>query len=287
MNLNVSELHGTLRERLRLRSRLLKLVPRGERVTRMTGWADLDNSPLGEGAIHRALDNHQGHLIHKWRHYPDVYDEVLAGYRNGFPLPDGGYRPIRLIEIGVSEGGSLEFWREWFGPDAQIVGIDIDPSCADLVDPSVATIRIGSQADPDFLRSVVDEMGGVDIVIDDGSHVASHQKVTFDTLWPRLSTNGMFLIEDTHTTYWPGFEGGLRRPGTAIEEAKQLVDDMHARYYIEAGEDAASEPRHPDLWSVAFYDSIIVMRKRSARTPARITRGTQVRPASDWAEEGY
>lgn len=269
---------------MRLRSRLLALVPGGQRVTRMAGWPDLDNSPLGDADIAAAFDRHEGLLIHKWRHYPDVYDEVLARYRHGFPDPSGS-RPVRLLEIGVSEGGSLEFWRRWFGPDAQITGVDVDPSCADLVDPDVATICIGSQDDPSFLNSVVDDLGGVDIVIDDGSHVAAHQKASFDTLWPRLSEDGLYLIEDTHTSYWPGFDGGLRRPGTAIEEAKGLVDDMHSRYFIEVGKEAAEEPRHPDLWSVAFHDSIIAMRKRAPHRHGRFTRGTTIRPASDWAAE--
>ncbi len=84
-----------------------------------------------------------------------------------------------MLEIGVSKGGSLALWRKALGDRATIFGIDIDPKCAEF-DGKFAKVRIGSQADASFLKSVVDEMGGVDLVLDDGSHVASHQRASFE-----------------------------------------------------------------------------------------------------------
>ncbi len=65
-------------------------------------------------------------------------------------------------------------------------------------------VRIGSQDDPAFLRSVIDEMGSPDIILDDGSHVSDHQKISFETLWPLLKVGGLYVIEDLHTAYFPG-----------------------------------------------------------------------------------
>ncbi|MEP6855506.1 MAG: hypothetical protein ABJA33_08565, partial [Pedococcus sp.] len=155
----------------------------GPRSTESAGWGDLDDAPLTGGRIHDAADRHSGRLLHKWRHYLDVYERELTPYREGFATPGSPTRPLRFLEIGVSEGGSQQFWRSWFGSEAVIFGVDIDPSCADLVDPAVSTVRIGSQADPEFLRRVVEEMGGLDLVLDDGSHIAAHQKASFETLW--------------------------------------------------------------------------------------------------------
>ena len=50
-------------------------------------------------------------LIHKWAHYFDVYDRHFSKYRN---------KEIVVLEIGVSQGGSLQMWRNYFGTDAQI-----------------------------------------------------------------------------------------------------------------------------------------------------------------------
>lgn len=104
---------------------------------------------------------HRGRTIHKWVHYFPVYERHFAPYVG---------RPIVLVEIGVSSGGSLQLWKKYFGPYARIIGIDIDPACAAFEEPQIA-VRIGDQADRGFLATVVDEFGAPDIVIDDGSHV--------------------------------------------------------------------------------------------------------------------
>ena len=31
--------------------------------------------------------------------------------------------------MGIFNGGSLKIWKEYFGPDAKIIGIDINPEC--------------------------------------------------------------------------------------------------------------------------------------------------------------
>ncbi|MGH6912055.1 MAG: class I SAM-dependent methyltransferase, partial [Phenylobacterium sp.] len=161
-----------------------------------------------------------------------------------------------MLEIGVSQGGSLGMWRSYFGPEATIFGVDVDPACAERFDPP-NQVRIGSQDDPAFLRSVVSEMGGLDIVLDDGSHVAPHQETSFRTLFPLLATGGLYIIEDTHTAYWPTYDGGYRRRGTAIELAKVLIDDMHAFYH---GRPEVLASRS-EVGAVLIFDSIIVIEK--------------------------
>ncbi|MDB5697010.1 MAG: hypothetical protein JWN21_2553, partial [Sphingomonas bacterium] len=157
---------------------------------------------------------HQGRTVHKWVHYLPVYERAFAAYR--------GKKNLVLLEIGVSLGGSLEVWREYFGDNATIAGIDLDERCRQRFDPP-NRVFIGSQADPDFLRKTVEEIGTPDIVIDDGSHVASHQRISFETLFPLLASDGVYIIEDTHTAYWKTtFEGGYRRPENIIEYCKAI-----------------------------------------------------------------
>jgi hypothetical protein len=191
----------------------------------------------------------RGHLIHKWLHYFAVYDQILAPYVGS---------KVKMLEIGVFKGGSLGLWRKFLGEEAVIFGVDIDPNCA-AFDGEFASVRIGSQDDPKFLRSVVAEMGGIDVVLDDGSHIARHQRVSFDVLFPLLAEGGIYIIEDMHTAYWAGFEGGLRRKGTAVEFLKDKVDEIH-RHYVKTGLNNAESM--PDIESIQFFDSIAVIRKR-------------------------
>lgn len=217
-------------------------------------YQQVDPKSMLDGATSRVAKlfyGHQGRLIHKWGHYLDIYDRHLNRFQNIG-------RPVRVLEIGVYHGGSLQLWRQFFGPEAVIFGIDINPLCAEIVDPDTC-IRVGSQANPAFLKDVVREMGGIDIVIDDGSHIASHQRKSLEILFPLLDPHGVYIAEDLHTSYFRGtFEGGLGRRGTFIEEVKVLIDGIHKPYH----QKKLSVPdAYEGVYGLHVYDSLVVIEK--------------------------
>jgi cephalosporin hydroxylase len=132
---------------------------------------------------------HQGRLIDKWDGYLDVYQKHFAKYVG---------TKVRILEIGVSHGGSLQLWKEYFGENARITGIDIDNRCADYAEQAIDVV-IADQSDEAQMEEVAQQFGPFDIVIDDGSHVKEHQIASFNAIWPR--TKGPYLIEDCHTGY--------------------------------------------------------------------------------------
>jgi hypothetical protein len=200
---------------------------------------------------------HHGRLVNKWVHYLDVYERHFAPYRN---------TPLKMLEIGVFKGGSLDLWRDYFGADAKIFGIDLDPECANRVTPP-NQVRIGSQDNAKFLRSVVDELGAPDIILDDAAHVGRLQRASFDVLFPLLREGGLYVIEDLCTSYWRGvYEGGYRRKGSGIEFIKEMIDDMHAWYHNKATRTPAKE----QIGAIHVYDSIVVIEKRKIKPPAYI-----------------
>ena len=75
---------------------------------------------MPDGFLHNYFLNNSGKLLHKWMHYFDIYERHLERFRNTAPI---------MLEIGVSGGGSLAMWKDYLGPEAKIVGIDIDPAC--------------------------------------------------------------------------------------------------------------------------------------------------------------
>ncbi len=171
----------------------------------------------------RAFLSHSGPIAHKWTHYFPVYEAHLARYRN---------RPMLMWEIGVDEGGSLQLWKGYLGPFAQIVGLDLLDK-TECEEEQIA-IRTGDQADSVFLQSLLDEFGAPDVVIDDGSHVMDHVGATFAYLYPRISPSGVYIVEDLHTAYWPEYGGGLAEPGSFIETAKGLIDELNADHTRDA-----------------------------------------------------
>ncbi|MGH3444897.1 MAG: class I SAM-dependent methyltransferase, partial [Nocardioidaceae bacterium] len=188
-------------------------------------------------------------LVHKWLHYFDIYHRHFERFR--------GRKPV-VLEFGVSQGGSLQMWRNYFGRGAQIHGVDINPACKQL-EQRRTRIFIGDQADRAFLRSVADQIGPIDVVIEDGGHQFDQQIHTFEEIYPRLKADGVFLIEDLHTSYFPKYGGGRGVPGTFVEYAKRLSDQLNAWHSREPGftvDDFARTTR-----SMHFYDSIIVFEK--------------------------
>ncbi len=194
--------------------------------------------------------------ITKWKHYFGVYERELGRFRG---------RDISVLEIGVYRGGSIPMWKGYFGDGARLTFADIDPACCDHAEPGTV-VEIGDQADPSFLADLARKHGPFDVVIDDGGHMMHQQITSFEHLWPHLSDQGIYLVEDTHTSYWPGFGGGFREEASFIEYAKRLVDKMHS-WYTDQDEIFPFDEIARELNSVRFYDSIVVVEKLLTEEP--------------------
>ena len=162
------------------------------------------------GAKYLPSKRNHNYLPYYWLHFRDVRHSVR-----------------HMLEIGVQTDHSIRMWEEFF-PAATIYGIDIEPNCKQF-EGGRRRVFIGDQGDTTFLQSVADQIDApLDIIIDDGSHRVSHQLATFETLFPRMSDHGIYVIEDTggcvgdtglrtvnsmkalldHVFYWPpGFPG--------------------------------------------------------------------------------
>lgn len=196
------------------------------------------------------LAGRDGRLVDKWVHYFDVYHRALGKYRGTSP---------RVLEIGVYRGGGLALWRSYFGPGAAVVGIDIDPAATSHAAGSA--VLIGDQADPSFLQRANREHGPFDIVIDDGGHTMNQQITAVETLFPLLATGGTYIVEDTHTSYWPEYRD---RDETFIEWVATRIDSLHANFDPDGDPDS---PWAMTLGSVAVSDSIVVLAKEDRFRP--------------------
>lgn len=204
----------------------------------------------------------RGVSIHKWVDYFDVYHRAFSGYRG---------KPITFLEIGVQNGGDLRMWRRYFGDQARIIGVDIDPNCK-VLEKDGFEIWIGDQSDPEFWNEFLKKNPSLDIVLDDGGHTMDQQTTSLVSLFPALVNGGTYLCEDTHTSYFPSYGGGLHREGTFIEEVKSLVDEMHAWYHAPLSKIPDSYVAN-NLYSVSYFDSIIVLEKRLKNQPLVLARG--------------
>ena len=210
------------------------------------------------GQLLEIYASNKDNVVHKWHHYIPLYDKYFSNFRN---------RKVRFLEIGVSEGGSLQMWRRYFGEDAIIFGIDINPEC-EKYNGFAGEVRIGSQDDEYFLESVVAEMGGIDIVLDDGSHRMDHIVATMRILFPKLNNLGIYFIEDLHGAYWIGYGGGFRNKNNFFNKIRDLIDDMHHWYH---GVDLKEKLISDSCSGIHIHDSIVVLEKNKIYRPVHST----------------
>lgn len=197
----------------------------------------------------------------KWSNYFDVYEPHLSKFVGKSPT---------VVEVGVAGGGSLEMWLKYFGVDSKIYGIDIHPQVEDV---KGVQLIIGDQSNPEFWDQFTVDVPQIDVFIDDGSHVNSHQILTFYKVWQHLKEGGVYICEDTHTSYWNEYGGGLQRPGTFIEFAKQLIDCLHTDYMRDVSPSKNFYELTKDIGQVCFYDSQVVIVKGKKKNERIIKNG--------------
>jgi len=166
--------------------------------------------------LHDLYKNHTGKISDKWELYISEFDNIFLRFRDA---------EINLFEIGVQNGGSLEIWAKYFPKAKRIIGCDIDETCKDLEfsDPRISVI-IGDANSDEVEDHLSRSISGLDIVIDDGSHKSSDIIRSFSRYIKYLNFNGLYIIEDLHTSYWDEYEGGLHNPYSAISFLKRMVD---------------------------------------------------------------
>jgi demethylmacrocin O-methyltransferase len=148
-------------------------------------------------------------------------------------------KKINILEIGVGGnenpyrgGKSLRMWKKYF-PHGNIYSIDIEEK-SPLQEDRIKIFK-GSQDDPVFLDKVAKEIGEIDLIIDDGSHINKHVIATFNHMFPKLKDGGIYVVEDTQTSYWEHYGGDskdLNNPKTMMNYFKNLTDSLNHQEFM-------------------------------------------------------
>ena len=124
----------------------------------------------------------------KYNNYLNKYEFFLQQIRD---------KEFNMIELGVYKGASINMWEEYF-PHAHIIGVDVDKSCLVYGDGR-KEILIKDLSELDDLLSLVKFFPK--LVVDDASHIWSHQIMAFAVLFPALKSGGVYIMEDTATSF--------------------------------------------------------------------------------------
>jgi demethylmacrocin O-methyltransferase len=175
-------------------------------------------------------------------------------------------KKINLLEIGVGGdenpclgGHSLRMWKAYFS-HGKIFGLDIYDK-KPLEEERIKIFK-GSQVDKEFLEHVANEIGSIDVIVDDGSHINWHVIETFKLLFPKLKDGGIYVVEDVQTSYWPksgGDSADLKNPATMMNYFKSLTDCLnHQEFAISNYEKSYYDKK---IISMHFYHNMIFIYK--------------------------
>lgn len=206
----------------------------------------------------------------KWHNYTPIYDLLFSKYQD---------KPIVFAEIGFFKGYSARMWDEYFTQAKALYFLDIDQNCINYTQGLTERchLKILDQGNKNallrFARQANDKF---DLIIDDGSHEKNDIISSFITLFPYIKSGGMYVIEDTHTSYWQNYGGNgtFEHPkagkGTAIEFFKSLVDQVG---HIGARTKCADSQKCPDhikytlnyyqknIKSLSFFSGLCIITK--------------------------
>ncbi|WP_281847501.1 class I SAM-dependent methyltransferase [Olleya namhaensis] len=171
-----------------------------------------------------------------------------------------------ILEIGVGGykepcrgGNSLRMWKTYF-PFSKIYSLDIyDKS---LLQERRIKIFKGSQVDIPFLDTITTETGDFDLIVDDGSHINEHVIESFKYLFPKLNKGGIYVVEDTQTSYWDDYGGdskNLENKQTIYGYFKALVDALNNEEFLIDGYKKTYFDKH--IVSMHFYHNMIFIYK--------------------------
>lgn len=173
--------------------------------------------------IEQLYGSHAGNVSDKWSSYLHFYEKIFS------PLRDN---PIKLLEVGIQNGGSLEIWGEYFKNAQALIGCDINPNCLKIAhsDPRIKVI-IGDINNANTQQEIFKENPTFDIIIDDGSHTSGDIIQTFCKTFSSLNYGGIYVIEDLHASYWKQWQGGLKLQTSSMAFLKKLTDIINFEHW--------------------------------------------------------
>lgn len=186
--------------------------------------------------------NTEGNGIFKFFHYFDIYERHFSKFVG---------KEVHIVEVGVYSGGSLKMWQNYFGDKCKVYGVDILEECKNYETENIK-IFIGDQGDRNFWREFREKVPRVDILIDDGGHLAEQQIVTLEEILPFISPGGVYLCEDVSgsrmklTAYMNGIQDEINNTENALPNSDNFP----------------TTPFQQQIYSIHQYPYVFVIEKR-------------------------
>lgn len=124
-----------------------------------------------------------------WHGYTAFYEPRLPATLDGL-----------ILEFGVFKGNSIRWLLERY-PAASVVGADILPQQPEWPVDRRASYRRLDQGSETQVSALFAELPAPQLIIEDGSHMPSHQSRCLRLGLPALAPGGIYIVEDIHTSH--------------------------------------------------------------------------------------
>jgi O-antigen biosynthesis protein len=164
---------------------------------------------------------HEGKLSDKWASYLPIYDQITSEID-----------AKSILEIGVQNGGSLEIWSKIYPKAEVILGLDIEPKCAELAfEAQNIRVMVADASKLETKAEIEKVSANFDLIIDDGSHSSPDIIAALVNYLPLVNPGGIFVVEDLHASYWPTHHGGLLEEVSAQSFIKRIIDVINFEHW--------------------------------------------------------
>jgi hypothetical protein len=200
-----------------------------------------------KSSIHHGYCDIYERYFQRWR--DDVFIMLELGF-GGYEYPDRG-------------GAGAKMWAEYFYR-AHIYTTDIhdkNPLNHDRIH-----FERADQTDPAYFADLFKRVFTPRIIIDDASHISVLTIKSFEALFPHLKRGGIYVVEDTHASYWSEheFDGTTNIQDLSVRSTmnyfKLLADGLN---YEHLRDSAKLIPAfHDQIESIHFYKQMIFVLKK-------------------------
>lgn len=188
----------------------------------------------------------------------DTYFENYESAFEGLPKTN-----LVVVEVGVLDGGSLRMWQGFFGPTSRIVGIEKNTKAEELRSLGFE-IFIADQESKEDLQKVFEEIGPIDVFIDDGGHTAKGQIISSLVAAKYVKAGGVIIVEDTHTSFASDF--GMPHKYSFANWVHQVADLMDQAYLVNKGHQVQRSYKKYPKEIIEFVTHIHEIRKFRSMT---------------------
>jgi SAM-dependent methyltransferase len=156
-----------------------------------------------------------------------------------------------FLELGIFRFRSLPMWLEYFeGCYTTVYGVDLEKRYVELAkknqSPNLVVDRLDCSNKEDMESYAKSKGVEFDVIIDDASHITSHQMAAFEALWPYVAPGGCYIVEDTHCSHNARWRD---TPETIAEYFAAMLPHI-------------TKKKSKTVLSIHFHQNLIVVRKK-------------------------